>query len=88
MQTMQRAEPGLKKVFRELCILKTCTVLYNNEAEKRQAPKFTVAKIDGASLFQKGLFKVLENRNDSERPVLKCFVCNAKGIFLSSLSVP
>lgn len=53
MQTLQRAKPGLKEVFRELCILKTCTVLHNNEAEKRQAPKFTVAKIDGASLSER-----------------------------------
>lgn len=38
--------------------------------------------------FQKGLFKVLENKNDSERPVLRCFVRNAKGILLPSPSVP
>lgn len=52
MQTLKQAEPEFKKVFRELCILKTCTVLHNNEAEKRQAPTFTVAKIDGASLSE------------------------------------
>lgn len=47
MQTLKQAEPEFKKVFREFC-----TVLHNNEAEKRQAPTFTVAKIDGASLSE------------------------------------
>lgn len=37
--------------------------------------------------FQKGLFKVLGNRNDCERPVLKSFVRRAKGVFLPSPSV-
>lgn len=57
------------------------------QAEKRGAPKFTGATIDGASLSE-GVCVVLGNRSDCERPVPRSFVCSARRMFLPAPSGP